>query len=307
MGDRSGIEWTEATWNPVTGCTKVSEGCKNCYAERQAHRLQAMGSQRYADGFKVTMHPDVLTKPLGWRRPRKIFVNSMSDLFHPDVPDEFIAEVFGVMRLASHHVFQVLTKRPERMKTFLSQCGRWDGWMTHDGTAPRGAYNGTGIIVGDADRWPLPNVWMGVSVENQRRADERIPLLLQTPAQVRFLSCEPLLGPLDLRNPFYGLFPEDVGIGDRALDYHLAMGGSEPDGVAGNSQGTRGVHWIIAGGESGPGARPMDIDWARSLRDQCQAAGVPYFFKQVGGARVAQGGHEAALLDGVLWKEMPAV
>jgi protein gp37 len=234
MAQGSDIEWTEATWNPVTGCTKVSPGCTHCYAERMALRLQAMGQRNYRNGFELTLQPDMLPLPLGWRKPRTIFVNSMSDLFHEDVPFEFIERVFDVMRRARQHIFQVLTKRSERLAEL----------------DPRLA-------------WP-PNVWMGVSVESDAyRA--RIDDLRRTRAALRFLSLEPLLGPL----------PE--------LDL-------------------RGIDWVIAGGESGPGARPMEAAWALDLRDQCRAAAVPFFFKQWGGANKKRTGRT---LEGRLWNEMP--
>src|SRR5690606_31845291 len=215
------IEWTEATWNPTTGCTKVSEGCKNCYAEKMAKRLQAMGMKRYQNGFQLTLHWDLIDLPLRWKKPRKIFVNSMSDLFHPAVPDVFILKVFETMNRASHHIFQVLTKRPER--------------------AARMA---------DRITWS-PNIWMGTSVENMK-VIERVNYLLRIPARVRFLSCEPLLGHLELN-----------------LD---------------------GIHWVIVGGESGPGARPLDGDWVRGIRDQCAEAGVAFFFKQWGGVQKHRAG-----------------
>ncbi len=309
MGDRSGIEWTDATWNPVTGCNKVSEGCKNCYAEKMAKRLQAMGAPRYANGFKVTLHPDVLTKPLHWTRPRRVFVDSMADLFHPEVPFEFIDKLFGVMALAQWHVFQVLTKRPERMRAYFTEKDA-RGWRAQSRiyAAVRETEMPPGKFASECG-WPLKNVWLGVSVENQRRADERIPLLLQTPAAVRFLSCEPLLGPLDL-TPHLG----EIRVCDNPRHGQLC-----PEGVTKAADGTilcryckrpveriRPLHLIIAGGESGPGARPMDPEWARSLRDQCEESGTPFFFKQWGGTRVAAGGHEEALLDGALWKQMPA-
>lgn len=235
MATTSSIEWTEATWNPVTGCTKVSPGCKHCYAERMAARLQAMGQPRYRDGFALTLHEDLLELPLRWRKPRVIFVNSMSDLFHADVPAEFVARVFATMRAASWHTFQVLTKRADRLREL----------------AP-------------ALPWP-PNVWIGASVESARYA-HRVADLVQVPAQVRFLSVEPLLGPIP----------------NLPLD---------------------GVHWVIVGGESGPGARPMDPAWVRELRDACLARDVPFFFKQWGGVNKARTGR---LLDGRTWDAMPA-
>jgi protein gp37 len=236
MGDNSAIEWTDATWNPVTGCTKVSPGCKHCYAERLALRLHAMGNPRYRRGFDVTLHEDQLELPLRWKSPRRIFVNSMSDLFHDDVPVPFIERAFEVMGRAHWHVFQVLTKRAERLRE-LAPCLTW---------------------------WP--NVWQGVSVESSRYVG-RIDALRVVPAAVRFLSIEPLLGPL----------PE----------LHL-----------------RGIDWVIVGGESGPGHRPPQPDWIRDIRDQCIAAGVAFFFKQWGGRTAKAGGR---VLDGQIWNDMPAV
>jgi protein gp37 len=234
MAQASAIEWTEATWNPVTGCTKVSPGCKHCYAERMAKRLQAMGQPRYSAGFGVTLQPDLLDLPLRWRQPRLIFVNSMSDLFHDQVPLDYVRRVFGVMTQATQHRFQILTKRADRLADLAAELP-----------------------------WP-ENVWMGVSVENATYVP-RIHRLLAVPAAVRFLSLEPLLGPLD-RLP---------------LD---------------------GIDWVIVGGESGPGARPMQPQWVRSIREQCRARGVPFFFKQWGGVRKGRHGRQ---LDGRTWDEMP--
>jgi len=236
------IEWTDETWNPVTGCTKVSPGCDHCYAERITNRFGGPGAFD-----TVVLHPERLGKPLRWRKSRMVFVNSMSDLFHDDVPDEFIGRVWQVMGAASMHTFQVLTKRPGRMASLLNER-----ILTHIPVLPN---------------WPLPNVWLGTSVEDQKWADIRIPKLLDAPAAVRFLSCEPLLGPVDLR-----IYPGSW------------------------------VDWVIVGGESGPGARPMHPDWARSLRDQCVAAEVPFFFKQWGGRIPKAGGRE---LDGRTWDAMP--
>lgn len=235
MATASSIEWTDATWNPVTGCTKVSQGCKHCYAERMAKRLQAMGVARYADGFKLALQEDQLDAPLRWRKPKRVFVNSMSDLFHKDVPTEFIRRVFEVMEQCPQHEFQVLTKRADRL----------------EGIAPE--------LV-----WPR-NVWMGVSVED-RPSLWRMGHLRHVPAAVRFLSVEPLLerlGPLDLR----------------------------------------GIDWVIVGGESGPGARPMQADWVREIRASCRQAEVAFFFKQWGGVVKKKTGRE---LDGQFWDEMPA-
>lgn len=235
MGD-SAIEWTDYTWNPVTGCSKVSQGCHFCYAERLWPKVSAAEAKRLGTMPRpftdVRTHPERLSQPLRLRRPRRIFVNSMSDLFHEDVPREFVELVFSTMAAAKRHTFQVLTKRPERMRALMS---------------------------GDILSIPLPNVWLGVSVEDQATADERIPLLLQTPAAVRFLSCEPLLGPIDLNR-----IPIPRGTVECA-------GGQLPP-----------VDWVIAGGESGPKARPSHPQWFTSLRDQCASAGVPFFFKQWG-------------------------
>lgn len=256
----TGIEWTDETWNPVTGCTKVSPGCDNCYAERITNRFGGPGAFD-----TVVLHPDRLDAPRHWRKPRRVFVNSMSDLFHDDVPDEFIARVFAVMAACQEHTFQILTKRPGRMASWVRRVQQCEhGWWTHDGSNPLGAYDGTGIIVAGKEGWPLPNVWLGTSVEDQRWADVRIPKLLETPAAVRFLSCEPLLGPVSFR---------------WARWQPLSR---EPGGRTDHLDGLRRLDWVIVGGESGPGARPMHPDWARSIRDQCVAAGVPFFFKQWG-------------------------
>jgi protein gp37 len=206
-----------------------------------------------------------------WTKPRRVFVNSMGDLFHDDVPFSFVAEVFSAMASAKRHIFQVLTKRPKRMLKFLSSVGSWEGWYTHNGK-PLESFGGNGIMVSDKRiGWPLPNVWLGVSIEDQDTADERIPLLLQTPAAVRWVSAEPLLGPVDLR---WHIFSEPTGrfrthAGERQIELRKPTDGG-------------GLHWVVAGGESGPNARPMHPDWVRSLRDQCAAAGVPFLFKQWG-------------------------
>lgn len=249
------IEWTDVTWNPVTGCDRVSPGCDHCYAATMAARLKAMGQPKYqrdgdprtsGPGFGVAQHNDVLDQPLRWRTPRRVFVNSMSDLFHPRVTDEFIAAVFGVMMAAPRHTFQVLTKRPKRMRALLND-GDFDaavaGWWEH--YAPPSQRGG--LLT---PPFPSPNVWLGISIEDDQRADERLPDLWDTPAAVRFVSCEPLLGPVNL---MLDATPEDI----------------RPD-------------WVIVGGESGPGARPMHPAWARDLRRQCSAVGVPFLFKQWG-------------------------
>lgn len=270
----SHIEWTDETWNPVTGCTRVSDGCTNCYIERtppfrMAHRT--FGSHDIGATTGVKRYSERLHLPLRWRKPRRIFVNSLSDLFHEDIPDAFIAEVFGVMAAAPHHTFQVLTKRHARMRSLLSSTefdlAVAEAWSRRSTTA--GSLDG-----GDSTPpYPLPNVWLGVSVENQQWAGTRIPALLETPAAVRWISAEPLLGPVDLRN---------LRVRDDALID--CLGGdvkSAYDGVV--YSGTPSVlDWVVAGGESGPGARPMHPGWVHFLRDQCQAAGVPYLFKQWG-------------------------
>ncbi len=234
MAINSSIEWTQATWNPVTGCTKISPGCKNCYAECMARRLRAMGSPNYVNGFRVTVHEHQIDKPLRWKRPMAVFVNSMSDIFHEEVSIDFILKIFRVMELAGHHRFQLLTKRAERL-SMLDPKLPW-----HD------------------------NVWMGVTVET---ADYvfRIDHLRHTGARIKFLSLEPLLGPL------------------AGLDL-------------------RGIDWVIVGGESGPRARPMHPDWVTEIRDQCLDANVPFFFKQWGGKNKKKGGR---LLEGCFWDQMP--
>lgn len=243
MADRSAIEWTEATWNPVTGCDRISAGCDHCYAMALAKRLKAMGSTKYQNdgdprtsgpGFAVTMHPQALDEPLRWRSPRTVFVNSMADLFHAQVSVGFIRQVFDVMRDTPQHTYQILTKRSLRLAR-----------------------------IADKFDWP-DNVWMGVSVENSNVLT-RVDHLRRVPAAVRFLSCEPLIGPLD------------------GLDLS-------------------GIHWVIAGGESGPNYRPVDVNWVRGIRDTCTASGVAFFFKQWGGRTPKALGRE---LDGQVWNEMP--
>ncbi|AMU58946.1 DUF5131 family protein [Mycobacteroides abscessus] len=262
MGDKTGIEWTDATWNPTTGCDKVSPGCDNCYAMTLAKRLKAMGSPRYqvdgdpetsGPGFGVTVHPTALDQALRWTRPRRIFVNSMSDLFHTRVPDEYIARVFAVMALAPRHTFQLLTKRHGRMRALLNSRDFlqlvWDAWSVENGPD-----ESESLGTDPAERWPLPNVWLGVSAEDQKRADLRIPALYDTPAAVRFVSAEPLLGLID----------------------------TTTSGLLARDEFDRGIDWMIVGGESGPGARPMHLDWAKQLRDQCEEAGVAFHMKQYG-------------------------
>jgi protein gp37 len=258
----TGIEWTDETWNPTTGCDRVSPGCDNCYALGMAKRLKAMGQADYqtdgdpktsGPGFGIAMHPDRLEVPLRWRKPRKVFVNSMSDLFHKGVTADFIARVFAVMAHTPQHTYQILTKRHDRMRSLLSNADFRDdviSWLRHWGQEWDSRFDNTAEDVTDG-MWPLPNVWLGVSVEDQKWADIRIPALLETPAAVRFLSCEPLLGPVSLF--------DNTKIDTGTL-----------------------VDWVIVGGESGPRARPMHPDWARQLRYECTTYGIPFLFKQWG-------------------------
>lgn len=272
MSDNSKIEWTEATWNPVTGCTKVSPGCDHCYAERVTERFHGKGSFN-----KVVLHEDRLDQPLRWRRPRRVFVNSMSDLFHDDIPDGFIAEVFATMALAEQHTFQVLTKRHGRMRSLLNSAQFKVEVQRHAILIAdrRGLNTIWAARATDPADGPLRNVWLGVSVENQQWADIRIPALLATPAAVRWISAEPLLGPVDLTRIAFDR-PQQS---DMVLD---AVG--QRYGVPGAWQAPSAakLDWVVVGGESGPGARPMHPDWARTLRDQCVASGAAYHFKQWG-------------------------
>lgn len=234
MASTSSIEWTETTWNPVTGCSKISPGCKHCYAERMAKRLAAMRQPRYANGFRVTLQDDIVDLPLRWKKPRLVFVNSMSDMFHTDVPDGFIAKCFEVMNEARQHTFQILTKRPDRVRELAT------------------------------DLYWSENIWMGTSVETAEFS-WRSKEIAKVPAAIRFLSVEPLLGPIP-RLPLQG------------------------------------IDWVIVGGESGPGARPMQPSWVRAIRDRCTTRNVPFFFKQWGGVNKKKAGRE---LDGRDWNEMP--
>jgi protein gp37 len=236
MATKSHIEWTEMTWNPVTGCSKVSAGCKHCYAETMARRLKAMGVERYSNGFNITLQPDLVNAPMRWKQPRIVFVNSMSDLFHEDVPLEYIGQVFETMVKCPQHTFQILTKRSERLREAAKKLP-----------------------------WPS-NVWMGVSVEDERVV-HRINDLQAVPASVRFLSCEPLIGPLE----------------------NLPL---------------KGMHWVIVGGESGAGARPMEAEWVKSIFRQCRASKVPFFFKQWGGVRKDLTGRK---LFGRTYDDMPSI
>ncbi len=236
MATKSGIEWTETTWNPVTGCTKISDGCENCYAERMAKRLKAMGNIRYKKGFQLNLHPDVLEKPLHWKKPRLIFVNSMSDLFHEEIPNEFIIKTFKVMEKASWHIYQILTKRTSRLAKISK------------------------ILP-----WPK-NIWQGVTIESEKYIN-RINDLRNTPAQTKFISFEPLIGEINSDN----------------LDLS-------------------GIDWVIVGGESGPGARPMKKEWVLKIRNKCMSENIPFFFKQWGGFHRNSNGRT---LEGRKWEEYP--
>jgi len=333
MSDKTGIEWTDATWNPLAGCSLKSPGCTNCYAMKFAHRLldkpgsHYYGTTKIVNGKavwtgKINLAPDrILRLPLTWKKPRRIFPNSMSDLFHEDVPDEWIDRIFAVMALSQQHTYQILTKRAERMHDYMTT--RWQpakaqrleiagtaidypGETTGDTREDRVRQAASDLLIGDIGEqdkfwtadgsmrwpcWPLPNVWLGVSVEDQKRADERIPWLLKTPAAVRFLSCEPLLEPVNIRG--YLMQGEDPG---KCLTCCMNHGFTRCPNYGGISKTRTGldencetflrknfaIHWVIAGGESGPGARPMNPAWVRSIRDQCHHAGVPFFFKQWG-------------------------
>jgi len=257
MSEHSAIGWTDATWNPVTGCSHVSEGCRHCYAETLSLRMgwskKPWTAQNAVENVKL--HADRLDQPFSWRKPRRVFVNSMSDLFHEQVHFEFIAAVFLTMVRCPRHTFQVLTKRPARMREFMR-------WMEDEDAAVGGNLR-------DESAWPAPNVWLGVSCEDQRTADERIPILLNTPAAVRFISAEPLLGPIDLS--------AWTGLGSPARGW--------------------GLHWIIVGGESGPGFRDMDPAWAHQIVGLCNSAGIPVFVKQDSGPKPGKRGR----LSDFLW------
>lgn len=315
------IEWTQApgyrgvTWNPVTGCDRVSPGCAHCYALDLAARLKGMGQKRYqrdgdpktsGPGFGLTLHPDKLEEPLRWRKPRMVFVNSMSDLFHEAIPDGYIAAVFAVMAHADRHIFQVLTKRPERMKALLNSERFWYAARASAVLGIGGRRFGVPHARLDT---PLPNVWLGTTIENRRFVD-RADLLRQTPAAVRFISAEPLLGPLVPRAEDF--YPEITDYGQE----HASADWYWPDGKLVDEEENppldlTGIDWLIAGGESGPRHRPLKPEWVRDLRDWCQAvdpAGrrlypTAFFFKQWGGATAKAGGRE---LDGRTWSEWPA-
>lgn len=372
---RTAIEWTDYSWNPITGCTPISEGCENCYARRMAQRLRGRFGYSADAPFKVTLHPDRLEEPFRWHKPRKVFVCSMGDLFHEQVPDEYIAKVWEVMSNASQHTFIVLTKRPQRMKEFIERLG----WYIHDREG-----NPTEAVLDKGGKYTLKNVWLGVTAENQARADERIPILLGIPAEMRFVSVEPMLGPVDLGKYFtarqmtckacgHTFWSYEAEFCEGHLVYYCGCRGFADEchckysrtlkcprcgkcvcdrvkkwATEGRLQKESGryawvldrdkwqrLDWVICGGETGPGARPIHPDWVRSLRDQCQAAGTPFFFKQwgewlpndqeyganpgdfdyerphvmVGNVAMCRAGKKRAgrLLDGRTWDEMPEI
>jgi protein gp37 len=287
VSDGSKIEWTQSSWNPVLGCDRVSPGCDLCYAISQARIREANPDLTVAAAFagltdridgrldwtgRVNLLPERLEQPLHWRKPRRVFVNSLADLFHKSVPDEFIAQVFAVMASAQRHAFQLLTKRHARMRSLLSSPAFQSAVSAATAGLSRRGLPDFRVL----DVWPLPNVWLGVSVEDRHWAGIRIPALLDTPAAVRWVSAEPLLGPLRL--PFLEEYDAcTCGAGPGGYyGMHERGCGTEPGPAWGR------LHWIVAGGESGPGARPMHPSWPRALRDQCQEAGVPFFFKQWG-------------------------
>jgi protein gp37 len=290
VSDQTSIEWTAtrnadgtvtpgATWNPVRGCTRVSAGCENCYAERVAARFSGEG-QPY-EGLarmtskgplwtgKIKLVEEHLNDPIKWKRPRRIFVNSMSDLFHEGVPDSFIDRIFAVMALAPQHTFQVLTKRPERMSRYV--------WNAQARVASLAGY---ATNEGDWYKWPLKNVWLGVSCEDQKTADERIPLLLQTPAAVRWVSAEPLLGPIDFWDWLHPFKNGDATYGWERQCSQIAPDNLRHCGYSPEEHPF--LNWVVVGGESGPGARPMHPSWVRVIRDQCAEGNTPFFFKQFG-------------------------
>lgn len=266
------IEWCDTVWNPTTGCSPISAGCERCYAARFAKRLVGRYGYPKDEPFRVTLHPERLEEPLKWKKPRRVFVNSMGDLFHEDVPGRFINEIWMVMRNAIQHTYLILTKRPEQMLAWTRAAARAKGWPINE-------------------IWP-DNVWLGITAENQQAADDRIPILLEIPAAVRFVSCEPLLGPINLSNIRDGKGRLD------ALRGVIVYPTGDPQYT---EQGypCRKLDWVICGGETGPNARPMHPDWVRNLRDQCRDAGIPFFFKGWGEW------HEACPPDDEIWNGHP--
>lgn len=287
---KSAIEWTDDTWNPVRGCSRVSEGCRHCYAEQQAARIVRMGKGAPTpyDGLvklvggearwtgEVRMALDHLADPLKWKRPRRIFANSMSDLFHENLADSDVDQVLAVMLLAPRHTFQVLTKRPARMRSYLSNASLYDRVLAAAGRFRDVSPQLNQIAIENPATRPARWIWWGTSVENQDAANERIPDLLATPAAVRFLSCEPLLGPVDLTHRA----ANHALVGATARRIFRSAGGKDETGIPAHLRPPTSIDLVIAGCESGPGARPCSVEWLRSLRDQCAAASVPFFLKQ---------------------------
>jgi protein gp37 len=342
---KSKIEWTGETWNPMSGCTKISEGCAKCYAEKMAHRLKAMGAKGYENGFAVTLHPDRLNEPLKRKKPTTYFVCSMGDLFHEDVPFDYIDQIFAIMALTPQHTYQVLTKRPERMREYFE-----DGEERVEAFFMDGGYPSNFL-------WPLPNVWLGVTAENQEQADKRIPILLDTPAALRFVSIEPMLGEIDLgfnqatcncckrsssrwikltqtvaSDLPFSRAKATVGFYRAVSNKHGAISVDTGNGLLGikpnECEYLPALDWVICGGETGAKARPMNPEWVLSIKDQCEKAGVPFFFKQWGeyltlptgksltaqnpmfwgdGRQIVRVGKTKAghLIDGVEYREMP--
>jgi protein gp37 len=322
MPGSTAIGWTDASWNPVTGCTKVSAGCDHCYAKTFAERFRGVPGHPYEQGFDLRLWPNRLAVPLRWRKPRRVFTNSMSDLFHADVPTQFIASVFAVMAASPRHTFQVLTKRPQRMRRLTTDPAFLDA-IEAAAEQIAADLNWCHLNLPEPLPWPLPNVWLGVSVESQEVA-WRIDWLATTPAAVRFLSCEPLLGPIDL-TPWIGCRHDAASGTGNSDEWECDECGAvyryvdDPDGRIELCRGYpapcrrvrratlppgRHVDWVITGGESGPQHRPFDPEWARGIRDQCAAAGVPYFHKQNGGHTPRAGGRE---LDGRTWDQFPRI
>ena len=301
----SKIEWTEKTWNPISGCTKISDGCKNCYAEKMANRLKAIGTKGYENGFAVTLHPDRIGEPLNRKKPTMYFVCSMGDIFNEKVPDAFIDAVFATMALCPQHTFQVLTKRVDRMEKYLNEAEkRIEAYFMHDEQTAQFQY-------------PLPNVWLGVTAENQEQADKRIPILLDTPAALRFVSVEPMLDEINLDGlglewggSYYGTKCTKCG---NAGSSGIVLGCCEDDiwcGECGSREHIEDLptlDWVIIGGETGAGARPLQYEWVKDIQEQCKAANVPFFFKKWGKLgqidKTLVDGH----IDGVECRAMPEV
>lgn len=320
MSDKSSIEWTDATWNPTRGCTKIAPGCKNCYADTFAERFRGVTGHPYELGFDPRLAPDKLSEPLKWKTPRRIFVDSMSDLFHEEFPFNYIAACFGVMSACQQHTFQVLTKRPERAAEFFHWIERQKPALTaalvkRGGAWPDAEQSAESVLCAYHARhvlepikrppfagWPLPNVHIGTSIANQKDADKNIPYLLQIPAAVHFLSIEPLIAPVDLDPALCEIhgneFETDAGCSECQADGYIGemSTGNWLDPLNG------GVQWVIVGGESGPGARPCDVAWIRTIVEQCTTADVPVFVKQLGAKPVVSDPPNSETSADMLWK-----